>query len=50
MNKIDMILKSNAIFTGCGDETVSGAVLIAGNKIAGVVSAEETRKLYNEMR
>ena len=42
--KIDMILKSNAIFTGCGDDVISGAVLIEGNKIAGVVSAEEAQQ------
>lgn len=48
MNKVDMILKSNAIFTGCSDEVISGAVLISGNKIAGVVSAAEAEQYQSE--
>ena len=48
MGKIDMILKSNAIFTGCNDDVISGAVLIEGNKIAGVVSSEEAEKYMTE--
>ncbi|MBP3384729.1 MAG: amidohydrolase family protein, partial [Firmicutes bacterium] len=48
MGKIDMILKSNAIFTGAGDDVISGAVLIEGNKIAGVVSAQEAEAYKTE--
>lgn len=48
MGKVDMILKSNAIFTGCGDEVISGAVLIEGNKIAGIVSAAEAEQYKTE--
>ena len=48
MGKIDMILKSNAIFTGCDEGVISGAVLIEGNKIAGVVSAAEAEQYKTE--
>ena len=48
MSKVDMILKSNAIFTGCNDDVISGAVLISGNKIAGVVSTEEIEQYQGE--
>lgn len=48
MGDVNMILKSNAIFTGCGDEVISGAVLVKGNKIAGIVKEDEVDKYISE--
>lgn len=39
--KADLILKSNAIFTALTSETISGAVVIQGNRILDVCSQED---------
>lgn len=41
MEQANIIIKSNTIFTGCGDQPVSGAVVIKGNKISAVIKPEE---------
>jgi predicted amidohydrolase YtcJ len=43
--KVDLVLSSQAIFTGVGDVPLPGAIAIAGNRIVAVGSSEEIEPL-----
>lgn len=46
--KADYIIKSDLIYTGTGDSTISGAVAVAGEKILAVGSEEQILKFKDE--
>lgn len=48
MNKADIVIKSNAVFTACGDETFKGGVAIKGNRILDVMEGDEIDQYIGE--